>query len=209
MGALPEQTDIDDAMHRIDREATRLAALTEDLLLLAQLDEAPEGHLDPTPMDLRTLANDARHDLRALDPSRPIMLTGPDGDGQPGPASVRGDEDRLRQVITNLIGNAAAHTPPGTPVRIEVGTTNGQAVLEVADQGPGMTPEQAERVFDRFYRADRSRNHSAGANTGLGLSIARAIARAHNGDVVLRTAVGGGSRFRLTLPLLEGGRATG
>lgn len=197
-----KRTDVDEAMHRIDREATRLTALTENLLLLAQLDEAPEGQLDRAPMDLRTLANDARHDLRALDPSRPIALTGLDGSDSPGPAPVDGDEDRLRQVVTNLVGNAAAHTPPGTPVRIGVGTTDGRAVLEVADQGPGMTPEQADRVFDRFYRADRSRNHSAGANTGLGLAIARSIARAHNGDVVLRTALGQGSSFRLVLPLL-------
>jgi two-component system, OmpR family, sensor kinase len=194
-----DRSHVDETMHRIDREATRLAALTQDLLLLAQLDEAPEGQLDQAPMDLRTLANDARHELRALDPSRPITLTGPDGSGPPGPAPVHGDEDRLRQVITNLVGNAAAHTPPGTPVRIGVGTAYGRAVLEVADQGPGLTPEQADRVFDRFYRADRSRNNSGGANTGLGLAIARSIARAHNGDVELRTALGKGSCFRLTL----------
>jgi len=198
-----ERTDVDEAMHRIDREATRLVALTQDLLLLAQLDEAPEGQLDQAPMDLRTLANDARHELRALDPSRPITLTGSDGSDVPGPAPVHGDENRLRQVITNLVGNAAAHTPPGTPVRIGVGTSAGRAVLEIADQGPGMKPEQADRVFDRFYRADRSRNHSGGANTGLGLAIARSIARAHDGDVELTTALGKGSTFRLTLPLLD------
>lgn len=91
--------------------------------------------------------------------------------------------------------------PPGTPVRIGVGTADGNAVLEVADQGPGMTPEHAARAFDRFYRADRSRNHSGGANTGLGLAIARSIARAHNGDVELHTALAKGSTFRLTLPV--------
>jgi two-component system OmpR family sensor kinase len=192
-------SDVDEAMGRIDREATRLAALTEDLLLLAQLDEAPDAQLDPAPMDLRTIANDARHDLRALDPSRPITLTGPNG-GVPGPAPVLGDESRLRQVVTNLVGNAVAHTPAGTPVRIGVGTADNHAVLEIEDEGPGMTVEQADRVFDRFYRADRSRNHSAGAGTGLGLAIARSIARAHGGDVVVRTTLGTGSSFRLTLP---------
>uniref|UniRef100_UPI0020119573 sensor histidine kinase n=1 Tax=Amycolatopsis lexingtonensis TaxID=218822 RepID=UPI0020119573 len=203
MGALPGPSDVDETMRRIDREATRLTALTEDLLLLAQLDEAPEEQLDRAPMDLRTLAGDARHDLRALDPSRPVELTGPGGSGPPGPAPVDADEARLRQVVTNLVGNAAAHTPPGTRVRIGVGTAAGRAVLEVADDGPGMTAEQAGRVFNRFYRADRSRTRTAGADAGLGLSIARSLARAHGGDVELETAAGAGACFRLVLPLAD------
>ncbi|WP_328616903.1 HAMP domain-containing histidine kinase [Amycolatopsis sp. NBC_00355] len=201
MGAPPGRADVDEVMSRIDRDATRLTALTEDLLLLAQLDDAPEGQLDRAPMDLRTLAGDARHDLRALDPSRPVELTGPGGTGLPGPAPVHADEARLRQVVTNLVGNAAAHTPPGTAVRIGVGTAGGRAVLEVADQGPGLTAAQAGRVFDRFYRADRARTRSGGADAGLGLAIARSLARAHGGDVELETAVGEGACFRLTLPL--------
>jgi two-component system OmpR family sensor kinase len=200
MGALSEPADVDATMRRIEQEAGRLAGLTEDLLLLAQLDEAPESLLEPGPMDLRTLANDARHDLRALDPSRPVELTGPGG-GPPGPAPVLGDEARLRQVVTNLVGNAVAHTPPGTPVRIGVGTTENRAILEISDQGPGLTPDQASRVFDRFYRADRARSRSGGANAGLGLAIARSLAQAHGGDVELETAVGEGASFRLTLPL--------
>ena len=201
MGALPERADVDTTMQRIEQEASRLAALTEDLLLLAQLDEAPEAQLEPAPMDLRTLANDARHDLHALDPSRPVELTGPGG-GPPGPAPVYGDEARLRQVVTNLVGNAVAHTPPGTPVRIGVGTSGDRAVLEISDQGPGMTTDQASRAFDRFYRADRARDRSGGANAGLGLSIALSLTQAHGGEVELETAVGGGACFRLKLPLL-------
>ncbi|MCO8269045.1 HAMP domain-containing histidine kinase [Actinoplanes sp. TRM 88003] len=200
MGGLATASDVDETMRRIEREATRLTALTEDLLLLAQLDDAPEGQLDRTPMDLRTLATDARHDLHALDPARPAELTGPGGDGPPGPAPVDADEARLRQVVANLVGNAVAHTPPGTPVRIGVGTVGGRAVLEVADHGPGLTTEQAAKVFDRFYRTDRSRTRSAGANAGLGLSIARSLARAHGGDVELETAAGQGACFRLVLP---------
>jgi two-component system, OmpR family, sensor kinase len=203
MGALTERAGVDEAMHRIDREATRLTALTENLLLLAQLDDASEGHLDRAPMDLRTLATDAGHDLRALDPSRPVDLTGPGGDGPPGPAPVHADEARLRQIVANLVGNAAAHTPPGTPVRIGVGTADGRAVLEVADEGPGMTATHAAHVFDRFYRTDRARTRSGGANAGLGLAIARSLARAHDGDVELETALGEGACFRLALPLLQ------
>lgn len=210
MGALPDRADVDDAMRRINREATRLAALTEDLLVLAQLDEAPE-QLDRTPMDLRTLASDGRLDVRALDATRAVELTGPGGDGPAGPSPVRADEARLRQVVTNLVGNAVAHTPPGTPVRIGVGTAGGRAVLEVADEGPGMSAEQAERAFDRFYRADRSRNRhvvgQGGAGAGLGLAIVRSIARAHGGDVELATGLGEGACFRLTLPLSGADRA--
>jgi two-component system OmpR family sensor kinase len=101
------------------------------------------------------------------------------------------------------VGNAAAHTPRGTGVRIGVGTLAGRSVLEVADRGPGMTAEQAGRVFDRFYRTDRSRDRSGGANGGLGLAIARSIARAHGGEVELETTLGEGACFRLTLPRSE------
>ncbi|GIF23754.1 two-component system OmpR family sensor kinase [Actinoplanes tereljensis] len=201
MGALAGSADLDEAMRRIDREATRLTSLTEDLLLLAELDDAPESQLDRAPMDLRTLATDARQDLHALDPDRPVELTGPGGTGAPGPAPVDADEARLRQVVTNLVGNAVAHTPPGTAVRIGVGTADGRAVLEIADRGPGMTAEQAGRVFDRFYRADRARTRSGGANAGLGLAIARSLARAHGGDVELETSPGAGACFRLALPV--------
>ncbi|GAA4520217.1 MULTISPECIES: sensor histidine kinase [Nonomuraea] len=154
--------------------------------------------LDLTPMDLRTLAADARADLAALDPTRAITLTGPD-DGPPGSAPVLGDEDRLRQVVTNLVGNAVTHTPPGTPVRIGVGTVGRDAALVIADSGPGLSPEQAERVFDRFYRADGSRNRTTGG-AGLGLAIVRSIVTAHGGRVEIHSSPGEGATFRLLLP---------
>ncbi|MEV7627507.1 HAMP domain-containing sensor histidine kinase [Actinoplanes sp. NPDC089786] len=204
MGGLTGPDAVAEAMHAIDREATRLSALTEDLLLLARLDELPDAQLDRAPMDLRTLATDARHDLRALDPTRPVTLTGPGGEERPGPAPVHADEARLRQVVTNLVGNAATHTPAGTPVRIGVGTMDGRAVLEVADDGPGLTADQATRVFDRFYRADRSRSREGGANSGLGLAIAQSLAHAHGGEIELTTAVGKGAVFRISLPRLSG-----
>ena len=153
------------------------------------------------PMDLRTLAVDALHDTTALDPTRPVTLTGPGGAGAPpGPAPVLGDEARLRQVVTNLVGNAVAHTPPGTPVRIGVGTDDGHGVLEVADCGPGLTPDQAARVFERFYRVDASRTRATGGGAGLGLSIAAALITAHQGHVELDTAPGNGAIFRVRLP---------
>ncbi|GAA5069676.1 two-component system OmpR family sensor kinase [Thermocatellispora tengchongensis] len=209
MGGLSGEGDVDRTMARIRSESARLAGLVEDLLLLARLDEGEAAlPMDLAPMDLRTLAADARHDLRALDPSRPVELTGPDG-GDPGRAPVLGDEARLRQVVANLVGNAVAHTPPGTPVRVGVGTCGGEAVLVVQDRGPGLTAEQAARVFDRFYRVDASRGRSAGpqdatggghGGAGLGLAIVRSIVTAHGGRVTLRTAPGEGAAFRIALP---------
>ncbi|MFF0680089.1 ATP-binding protein [Streptomyces tendae] len=204
MGGLPRREDVDAAMSRIEHEAARLVRIVEDLLLLARLAEEPTTDAHPplrtTPMDLRSLAADALHDLRALAPERPVTLTGPDG-GPPGVAPVLGDESRLRQVTSNLVGNAIAHTPPGTPVRIGVGTLGDRAVLELSDEGPGMTAEQATHVFDRFYRADtaRTRTHTGGA--GLGLSIVHSLVTAHHGRVDVRTAPGHGATFRILLPL--------
>ncbi|MFE7438965.1 sensor histidine kinase [Streptomyces chartreusis] len=204
MGGMPERADVDTAMNRIEREAARLVRIVEDLLLLARLDEDTTVDerlpLRLTPMDLRTLAADALHDLRALAPERSVTLTGPGG-GPPGGAPVLGDESRLRQVTSNLVGNAIAHTPPGTPVRIGVGTQGGQAVLEMSDQGPGMTGEQAAHVFERFYRADTARGRTATGGAGLGLSIVHSLVTAHYGRVEVRTAPGEGATFRVLLPL--------
>ncbi|GII85019.1 two-component sensor histidine kinase [Sphaerisporangium siamense] len=197
MGGLP---DAGPAMARIESEAGRLTRLVEDLLLLARLDEGGDAPaLDLAPMDLRTLAADARLDLRALAPGRQVALTGPDG-GPPGSAPVLGDEARLRQVVSNLVGNVVAHTPDGTPVRVGVGTAGGEAVLVIEDRGPGMTPGQAGKVFDRFYRADPSRSRTGPGGAGLGLAIARSLAEAHGGRITLRTSPGEGARFTLALP---------
>jgi two-component system OmpR family sensor kinase len=207
MGAMPQRADVDLAMTRIEKESQRMTHLVEDLLVLAQLDEhqrsasAANGFpLHIAPMDLRTLAVEALHDVQALDSSRPVLLTGPDG-GQPGAAPTMADEARLRQVVTNLVGNAVAHTPRGTPIRIGVGTQSGAAVLEVADKGPGLTDEQARRVFDRFYRADGSRTRTGGGGAGLGLAIVQSLVDAHGGRVELRTAPGHGAVFRVLLPI--------
>ncbi|MDH6127560.1 HAMP domain-containing sensor histidine kinase [Kitasatospora sp. GP82] len=195
MGALP---DVDRAMDRIESEAVRMSGMVEDLLMLARLDE--ERPLDLAPMDLRTLAADALHDLTALDPGRPVTLTGPDGTGGPQPAPVLGDEARLRQVVTNLVGNAVKHTPSGTAVRIGVGTSEGHCLLEVVDSGPGLTEAQAAQVFERFYRVDASRSRHEGGGAGLGLAIATALVHAHGGTLTLDSAPGQGAAFRVEIP---------
>ena len=129
---------------------------------------------------------------------------------------MTGDPDRLRQVLTNLVGNVARHTPPGTPAELTVGLSDDGAatIVEVRDHGPGVTPEQAARMFERFYRVDSSRNHASGGS-GLGLAIVAAIVGAHGGHVSVDTPADGGLTVRLELPTAvvgddddEGGRAS-
>jgi two-component system OmpR family sensor kinase len=199
MGALAAESDVTRTMTRIESEAVRLGGLVEDLLTLVRMDE--QRPVQVAPMDLRTLAVDALHDTTALDPTRKVTLTGPGGPGTPpGPAPVLGDEARLRQVVANLVGNAVAHTPPGSPVRIGVGTVGGHGVLEVADRGPGLSAADAARVFERFYRVDSSRSRHQGGGAGLGLSIVSALVAAHHGHVELDTAPTRGATFRIRLP---------
>jgi two-component system OmpR family sensor kinase len=181
-------------MRRIEDEGARMGLLVEDLLLLARLDE--ERPIELAPVDLATLAVDAAQDARAVAPDRPI-----DVDVTGAPLVVEGDEPRLRQVLGNLVGNALAHTPPDARVTVRTRRRDGHAVVEVADEGPGLSPADAARVFERFYRADPSRTRGSGGGTGLGLSIVAALTAAHGGTVEVQTAPGEGATFRVVLPL--------
>jgi two-component system, OmpR family, sensor kinase len=195
--------DLDRIMIRVEKEAARMGLLVEDLLLLARLDK--QRPLARQPVDLLSLAADAVGDARLLAPARTIDLS-----VQPGAAFlVIGDEPRLRQVIGNLMSNALTHTPDGTAIEVSVssGTLDPQAgdhtpavILDVTDQGPGMTQEQARRVFERFYRADQARTRATGGS-GLGLAIVRALVVAQGGVASVRTAEGQGATFRIALPL--------
>ncbi|WP_018720454.1 sensor histidine kinase [Salinispora fenicalii] len=193
----PEQTG--DLLRRIEDEAARMGLLVEDLLLLARLDR--ERPLSPAPVELPVLAADAVAAARAVAPDRRIELDIVAGSG---PLVVYGDDARLRQVIGNLMTNALTHTPPGASVTLRLSSEPGQlAVVEVADTGPGLSGEQAERVFERFYRVDAARTRRAGGNTGtgLGLAIVAALVAAHQGTVEVAQTPGGGATFRVRLPL--------
>ena len=227
--------ELDHLIGRVEAEATRMGLLVEDLLTLARLDQ--QRPLNVAPVDVLTLAADAVQDARIVSPGRPIDLI-----VAPGTAFlVNGDEQRLRQVLGNLVNNAITHTPAGTPVRVKIGAgmlppaadgrargpasagspasagENGFAsgvggtgsgrdqpvpavVLDVEDDGPGMPAEQAQRVFERFYRADAARNRASGG-TGLGLAIVAGLVNAHGGTVSVRTAPGQGADFQVRLPL--------
>jgi len=196
-GAVTKPEDVASAMRRIEDEAKRMGMLVDDLLLLARLDD--ERPMTFAPIDLTVLAADAVQDAKALDPSRAITLHGLTGELQP--TTVEGDEARLRQVLTNLVGNAVNHTPPGTPLEVAVGSRDsGRALLEVRDHGPGVDPAAARRVFERFYRADPSRMRGHGGGNGLGLAIVAAIVNAHHGKVGVAQTPGGGATFVVDLP---------
>lgn len=202
MGAIPD-AELPAAMARIEGEARRMGALVTDLLQLARLDEG--RRLERRPVDLAVLAHDAVTDLRALDPQRTTTLV-PLGDGitRPDAMVVTGDEDALRQVLSNLTGNAVRHTPEGTPVEVGVGRSGGEVVVEVRDHGPGISPEHAERVFERFYRLDDSRARTSGGS-GLGLAIVAALVAAHGGTARVLPTPGGGATVRVTLPAADAG----
>lgn len=194
----PEQTA--GLLRRIEDEAARMGLLVEDLLLLARLDR--ERPLSLTPVELPVLASDAVHAARAMAPDRRIEL---DIEPGSGPLVVSADDARLRQVIGNLVTNALTHTPPEAEIRVRLRAEPGNlAVVEVADTGPGLSSEQAERVFERFYRADAARTRRADGNTGtgLGLAIVAALVAAHHGSVEVAETPGGGATFRVRLPLL-------
>ena len=179
-------------MSLIHHEASRMGRLVEDLLTLARLDTGRP--LDRSHVDLASIASQAVQAARIVNLDRPITLLADD------PVIIYADEERLRQVIDNLIANAVQHTPPRSPVAVSVTGTGGTGEIVVADSGPGMTAEQAAHVFERFYRTDDARTRARGG-TGLGLSIAASLAAVHGGDITVDTQPGQGAAFHICLPL--------
>jgi two-component system, OmpR family, sensor kinase len=203
-GAVTDPAEVSRLLNRIEDEAKRMGLLVDDLLLLARLDQ--QRPFEHGPVDLRVLAIDAVEAARATAPDREVRLELPIDDEADAELVVAGDEPRLRQVLSNLLDNALAYSPADSPVTVLGGHTRreGQdlAFVQVRDRGPGLVPEQAERVFGRFYRTDRARSRAQGG-TGLGLSIVAAITAAHGGTVELDTAPGDGATFRVLLPRLS------
>src|SRR5450432_4011403 len=198
MGAVPEESDVERVMSRIENESTRMGLLVDDLLLLARLDQ--QRPLEHDLVDLSTIAEDAVHDAQAVAPGRDIQLKLTTDE----PVLVIGDDARLRQVLGNLVTNALTHTPQSAAVTvglsIEESADERFAVLEVSDSGPGLDPKDAQRVFERFYRVEESRTRANGGS-GLGLSIVAALTAAHGGTADVETEPGKGSTFRIRLPV--------
>lgn len=187
-GMLGEPAERTRALARMTGEADRMGRLVDELLTLARLDQRPVLRLRP--VDLSRLVRDAADDLRAQQPDRPLDVAAA------GSMLVRADESGLRQVIGNLLANIRTHTPADAPVRVELDRSGeGLVRLCVTDDGPGMTHEDADRIFDRFFRAG-----GGGAGSGLGMAIVHAVVRSHGGDVAIRTAPGAGLAVTVTLP---------
>jgi two-component system OmpR family sensor kinase len=200
-GAVADPEEVAKLVRRIEDEAARMGLLVEDLLLLARLDR--ERPIQLAPVELPVLAIDAVQAAQAVAPDRTIEL---DVRDDPERLVAYGDDARLRQVIGNLMTNALVHTPPDAAVILRLSSEPGNlAVIEVIDTGPGLSPEQRDHVFERFYRADEARTRRtdrAATGTGLGLAIVAAIVRAHHGHVEVISDPGKGSTFRVTLPAL-------
>lgn len=193
----PEQLAV--AMGKVEQEAHRMSSLVEDMLLLARLDAGRPLARDE--VDLTKLVLETVGDARVVAPDHRWLL-----DLADEPVVVPGDELRLHQVVTNLLNNARRHTPPGTTVRVSVRDTSpgheGEALLVVEDDGPGMTPELVASAFERFTRGDTSRTRESGG-AGLGLSLVQAITAAHGGTAAVSSKPGS-TRFEVRLPALAG-----
>ncbi|WAU83736.1 HAMP domain-containing sensor histidine kinase [Streptomyces sp. Qhu-G9] len=183
---------------RLRAEAARMGVLLDDLLLLARLDAAEvEAPLRLEEADLAELVRQAADAFRASRPDHPLSVT-----AGPGPVRLRLDALRIRQVLDNLLTNAAVHTPAGTEVAVEVSVASGAAVVRVTDSGPGIPAADQEHVFDRFFRIDKARTRDRGGS-GLGLAVALSLVRAHGGSITL-TSRPGSTTFTMTIPLVRG-----
>jgi two-component system, OmpR family, sensor kinase len=203
MGAIKKPADVAEAMARIESEAVRMSGLVDSLLTLTRLDEL--SGLDLDTVDLVALAQNAARDAEVANPGVGFTVIAPE------PAvTVRADADKLRQVLTNLLGNAGRFSPDGSNVEISINgqradgesapnAGNYRAEIRVSDHGEGIPPQLRERVFERFFRADTSRNRETGGS-GLGLSIVKSIVLAHGGEIFVEETPGGGATFVLRLP---------
>ncbi len=188
-GAVPEGEKTKELLSRIEKESMRMGYLVEDLLMLARMDQSREIVLSD--VDLSTLSQEAVLSAQAASPYHPISMEIAQG------VHTQGDADKIYQVITNLLANARVHTPAGTAIKVSVFATEEGSYVSVADQGPGLTPADQEKIFERFYRVDASRQRNSKEGSGLGLSIVNEVMKVHGGTVSVASEPGNGATFTL------------
>ena len=192
-GAVTGEKETTELLGRIENESKRMGSLVEDLLLLARLDQSRD--MDSKPVDINKVVEDAVISARAAGPDHPVEFISSNDE-----IFTLGDEVRIHQVVANLLANARAHTPAGTPITVSLSTTDAGVEVTVADKGPGLSLEDQNRIFERFYRTDASRVRTGSDGSGLGLSIVDAVMRAHGGSVSVESAPGMGAVFTLLFP---------
>jgi two-component system OmpR family sensor kinase len=189
-GAVAGEEKTKELVGRIEKESIRMSSLVEDLLLLARLDQSREMAQDP--VDLNTLLTEAVASAKAAGPTHPIELSLPSAE-----VFVLGDSQRIHQVVANLLANARTHTPDGSQIKVSLEQGVAETIISVSDNGPGLSEDDQERIFERFFRADPSRARTSGEGSGLGLSIVDAVMKAHGGYVSVKSKLGEGATFRL------------
>jgi two-component system OmpR family sensor kinase len=195
-GAVEGQEPTRELLGRIEGESKRMGSLVEDLLLLARLDQARE--MEAKPVDLEEVVESAVASARAAGPDHPVSFT-PSSDE----LFALGDEPRIHQVVANLLANARAHTPAGTKIDVSIARDTDGIRVSVADNGPGLSIDDQQKIFERFYRADPSRVRVDGEGSGLGLSIVDAVMKAHGGSVTVVSELGKGATFTLFFPVAQ------
>jgi two-component system OmpR family sensor kinase len=188
----PGDGDVFDVLDRIEAEGTRMSRLVEDLLALARSDRGVQPRF--VVVEVAELIDDAVSGARASYPDRPI-------EAEVEPFELVGDRDQLLRVLRNLITNAAVHTTAGGLITVSARSDGRWAWLSVSDSGPGLEPEQAAHVFERFWRADKARARVRGG-TGLGLAIVAAVVQAHGGTVRFDSTVADGTTVTAIIPVV-------
>ena len=188
-GAVPEGEKTKELISRIEKESMRMGSLVEDLLLLARMDQSREIVMED--VDLSTLVKEAVSSAQAAGPEHSITSD------VAHDVHTQGDADKIYQVVTNLLANARAHTPAGTAIHVTTYSDEKGSYVSVADNGPGLTAEDQQHVFERFYRVDSSRQRNSSDGSGLGLSIVDEVMKAHGGEVSVASEPGNGATFTL------------
>lgn len=197
-GALEDPANRQRFVEIIRDHAMRLARLTEDLLELSRI-EAGQLQLEFQPVSVRQLVESCVETARLKARPKHLDLAFAVPEGLP---QVRGDANRLQEVLQNLLDNAVQYTPAGGKIAVDAAYPNHHVVITVTDTGIGIPQADQSRIFERFYRVDAARSREVGG-TGLGLSIARHIVEAHSGRIWVESTVGEGSRFHFSIPIVS------
>ena len=199
---MKKKSDVSEAMERIESEAKRMSGLVDNLLTLTRLDELNE--LEKSDADILAIARSAVQDAQAAYLKNDFEICDLAGADLPESKQLRAEVDanQIKQVFTNLLANAARFSPQDKPVSVSLGETDGGLLIRVIDRGEGIPEKFRERVFDRFYRVDNSRNNETGGS-GLGLAIVKSIIDVHNGTIEIKDTESGGATFEILLPITQ------